>query len=74
MTDFNDQSRSRAPFAADSASDLAMVLLQLAACRAEIGPFARSGRETPREAARVYEAAQTFKATTIFRDRRAVRL
>jgi hypothetical protein len=74
MTDFNDQSRSRAPFAADSASDLAMVLLQLAACRAEIGPFARSGRETPREAARVYEAAQAFKATTLFRDRRPVRL
>ncbi|WNJ91371.1 hypothetical protein [Bosea sp. 685] len=74
MTDFDDHSHSRAPFAADSASDLAMVLLQLAACRAEIGPFARSGRETPREAARVYEAAQTAKATTIFRDRRPVRL
>ncbi|SFJ48018.1 hypothetical protein SAMN05216304_108209 [Bosea sp. OK403] len=74
MTDFDDHSRSRAPFAVDSASDLAMVLLQLAACRAEIGPFARSGRETPQEAARVYEAARTSKATPIFRDRRPMRL
>lgn len=54
MTDFDDRSRESAPFAADSASGLAMVLLQLAACRAEIGPFARFGRETPREAAARY--------------------
>jgi hypothetical protein len=41
------------------ASDLAMILLQLAASQAEIGPFARRRRETPQEAARLYrEAAQ----------------
>lgn len=41
------------------ASDLAMILLQLAASQAEIGPFARQARETPQVAARLYrEAAQ----------------
>ena len=43
--------------AATPVSDMAMLLLQLAACQAEIGPFARHGRETPQAAARCYRAA-----------------
>lgn len=35
----------------------AMLLLQLAASQAEIGPFARRDRETPQAAARLYRAA-----------------
>ncbi len=35
----------------------AMLLLQLAASQAEIGPFARRERETPEAAARLYRAA-----------------
>jgi hypothetical protein len=35
----------------------AILLLQAAASQAEIGPFARRGLETPREAARRYRAA-----------------
>lgn len=53
MTGFNDRDRTGGP----SASDMAMLLLQLAASQAEIGPFARRGRETPRDAARLYGAA-----------------
>lgn len=34
-----------------------MLLLQLAASEAEIGPFARRERETPEAAARLYRAA-----------------
>lgn len=37
----------------------AMLLLQLAASHAEIGPFARRERETPDVAARLYRAAAT---------------
>jgi len=40
-----------------AAADCAMLLLQLAASQAEIGPFARRGRETPEMAARLYRAA-----------------
>ncbi|HEV7258617.1 MAG TPA: hypothetical protein VGN82_12630 [Bosea sp. (in: a-proteobacteria)] len=36
---------------------VAMLLLQLAASQAEIGPFARRERETPAAAARLYRAA-----------------
>lgn len=35
----------------------AMLLLQLAASQAEIGPFARRDRETPEAAARLYRVA-----------------
>ena len=35
----------------------AMLLLQLAASQAEIGPFARRDRETPEAAARQYRVA-----------------
>ncbi|KRD99885.1 hypothetical protein ASE63_10215 [Bosea sp. Root381] len=40
-----------------AAAASAMLLLQLAASQAEIGPFARRGRETPEMAARLYRAA-----------------
>lgn len=40
-----------------AAADFAMLLLQLAASQAEIGPFARRERETPDMAARLYRAA-----------------
>jgi hypothetical protein len=45
---------------------LAMVLLQLAASQAEIGPFARRGREAPQVAAARYRgaAAIEFKRRT----------
>lgn len=36
---------------------LAMILLQIAASQAEIGPFARRGREAPQVAAGRYRAA-----------------
>jgi len=39
------------------ASGSALLLLQFAAARAEIGPFARRGLKTPQAAARCYEAA-----------------
>lgn len=39
------------------AAGSAMLLLQLAASQAEIGPFARRGRETPQMAAGLYRAA-----------------
>lgn len=39
------------------APNAAILLLQAAASQAEIGPFARRGLETPREAARRYQAA-----------------
>lgn len=35
----------------------AILLVQIAASHAEIGPFARRGQETPQAAARCYEAA-----------------
>ncbi|WP_156323446.1 hypothetical protein [Bosea sp. AAP35] len=40
-----------------AAAGSAMLLLQLAASQAEIGPFARRERETPQMAARLYRAA-----------------
>jgi hypothetical protein len=40
-----------------AAAGVAMLLLQLAASQAEIGPFARRERETPEAAARLYRAA-----------------
>jgi len=42
---------------------LAMVLLQLAASQAEIGPFAARGREAPQVAAGRYRAAAARHAT-----------
>ncbi|PZN94824.1 MAG: hypothetical protein DCF30_19790 [Hyphomicrobiales bacterium] len=42
-----------------AAAGSAMLLLQLAASQAEIGPFARRERETPQMAARLYRAAAT---------------
>ncbi len=39
------------------AAGSAMLLLQAAASKAEIGPFARRERETPQAAARLYRAA-----------------
>jgi hypothetical protein len=41
----------------DPASRAAMLLLQLAASQAGIGPFARCALETPQAAARHYEMA-----------------
>lgn len=49
--DSQDESRAGAP------RTLAMVLLQLAASQAEIGPFARRGREAPQVAAGRYRVA-----------------
>lgn len=40
----------------------ALLLLQAAAARAEIGPFARRGRATPQWAARVYRAVASLHA------------
>lgn len=40
-----------------AAAGFAMLLLQLAASQAEIGPFARRERETPAMAARLYREA-----------------
>ncbi len=42
-----------------AAAGFAMLLLQLAASKAEIGPFATRERETPEMAARLYRAAAT---------------
>lgn len=42
---------------AKPAHSLALILLQLAACRAGIGPFAREGREAPQVAAGRYRMA-----------------
>ncbi len=47
----------RSDFAGDTASRAAMLLLQLAAAQAQIGPFARRALETPQAAARFYEIA-----------------
>lgn len=47
----------RPEFHSDTASRAAMLLLQLAAAQAQIGPFARRALETPRTAARFYEIA-----------------
>ena len=44
------------------APNAAILLLQAAASQAEIGPFARRGLETPREAARRYQAAMRVLA------------
>lgn len=49
--DSQDESKAGAP------RTLAMVLLQLAASQAEIGPFARRGREAPQVAAARYRVA-----------------
>ena len=40
-----------------AAAESALLLLQFAACRAEIGPFARRGLSSPQAAARSYGAA-----------------
>jgi hypothetical protein len=48
---FREQDGERA------AAGFAMLLLQLAASQAEIGPFARRERETPAAAARLYRVA-----------------
>jgi hypothetical protein len=42
---------------AQPASNLAMLLLQLAASQAEIGPFARRARTSPLRAAQAYREA-----------------
>lgn len=42
----------------------ALVLLQAAAARAEIGPFARRGRASPQAAASFYRAAARLVAPT----------
>ena len=47
----------KSDFAGDTASRAAMLLLQLAAAQAGIGPFARRALETPQAAARFYEIA-----------------
>ncbi|RDJ21660.1 hypothetical protein DWF00_25195 [Bosea caraganae] len=49
--DSQDESGAGAP------RELAMILLQLAASQAEIGPFARRGREAPQVAAARYRVA-----------------
>jgi hypothetical protein len=53
MTDNENRERVAVRAAAGSA----VLLLQLAAAQAEIGPFARRGRETPQAAAQRYRAA-----------------
>lgn len=53
MADSADRERGGERAAAGSA----ILLLQLAASQAEIGPFARRERETPQVAARLYQAA-----------------
>ncbi|MET3890653.1 hypothetical protein ABIE41_001729 [Bosea sp. OAE506] len=50
-SEHRDQANERA------AAGSAMLMLQLAASQAEIGPFARRGRETPQIAAGHYRAA-----------------
>ncbi len=52
MTDFDGHDCNSAPVA----SGMAILLLQLAASQAEIGPFAKRGCETPQIAARLYRA------------------
>jgi hypothetical protein len=49
-------------FPSDAASHAAMLLLQLAAAQAQIGPFARRALETPQAAARFYEMAASRQA------------
>ncbi|SEG52112.1 hypothetical protein [Bosea lathyri] len=53
MAEIGDREGGEARAAAGSA----MLLLQLAAAQAEIGPFARRGRETPGVAAQHYRTA-----------------
>ena len=55
--DLSDRSSADADAPRQSTSDFAMLLLQFAAARAEIGHFARRDRETPQMAARCYEVA-----------------
>ncbi|MBY0395529.1 MAG: hypothetical protein K2X91_03535 [Thermoleophilia bacterium] len=50
-----------------AAAASAMLLLQLAASQAEIGPFARRGRETPQMAAGLYRAAALRARTGLSR-------
>jgi hypothetical protein len=47
----------KSDFVGDNASRASMLLLQLAAAQAQIGPFARRALETPQVAARFYEIA-----------------
>ncbi|BCB18376.1 hypothetical protein [Bosea sp. ANAM02] len=47
---------------AADASSSALVLLQAAAARAEIGPFARRGRASPQAAAGSYQATARLAA------------
>ena len=49
---------------AADANASALVLLQAAAARAEIGPFARRGRASPQSAAVCYRAAARLVAPT----------
>lgn len=63
MSGVENQDRAGIP----AASGAAILLLQLAASQAEIGPFALRERETPQAAARTYRAAMAQ-----MRDRRSV--
>lgn len=45
-----------------AAAGSALLLVQFAAARAEIGAFARRGRETPHRAACVYQATARLQA------------
>ncbi len=47
-----------------AAAASAMLLLQLAASQAEIGPFARRGRETPQMATGLYRRAARLLSST----------
>jgi hypothetical protein len=51
------EAAGRAERTTASADASVLVLLQAAAARAEIGPFARRGRESPQAAAGCYRAA-----------------
>ncbi len=58
-----NEAARRAGSGAQPAHALALVLLQLAACRAGIGPFARRGRETPQVAAGRYRMTERREGT-----------
>jgi len=53
---------SSTEWTAADANESALVLLQAAAARAEIGPFARRGRASPQAAASFYRAAARLVA------------
>ncbi len=58
------ESASREQTGKTIAAASAMLLLQLAASQAEIGPFARRGRETPQMAAGLYRRTARLLAAT----------